>query len=54
MYHPNVHISEWAWIGEKFNYLLTNNGSLAMLENDVKHMLRVHSGPAIIELHSEK
>jgi hypothetical protein len=25
-----------------------------MLEADVKHMLRVQSGPAIIELHSEK
>jgi hypothetical protein len=49
-----THYSEWAWIGEKFNYLLTNNGSLAMLEADVKHMLRVQSGPAIIELHSEK
>jgi adenylate kinase family enzyme len=50
----SIHYSEWAWIGEKFNYLLTNNGSLAMLEADVKHMLRVHSGPAIMELHSEK
>ena len=49
-----THYSEWAWIGEKFNYLLTNNGSLAMLEADVKHMLRVQLGPAIIELHSEK
>ena len=50
----SIHYSEWAWIGEQFNYLLTNNGSIAMLEADVKHMLRVQSGPAIMELHSEK
>jgi hypothetical protein len=54
MYDYSVHYSEWAWIGHQTNYELSNNSSLAMLEADVKHMLRVHSGPAIIELHSEK
>lgn len=43
-----VHYSEWAWIGQQFNYLISNNGTLPMLEADVKHMLRVMTGPAII------
>ena len=43
-----IHYSEWAWIGQQFNYLISNNGTMAMLEADVKHMLRVMTGPAII------
>jgi hypothetical protein len=43
-----VHYSEWAWIGQQFNYLISNNGTVSMLEADVKHMLRVMTGPAII------
>ena len=49
-----VHYSEWAWIGHQLNYLISNNGTVSMLEADVKHMLRVYTGPAIVELHSEK
>lgn len=40
-----IHSSEWAWIGQKFNYLISNNGSIAMLEADVKHMIKVFTGP---------
>jgi len=43
--YPNVHYSEWAWIGEQFDYHLPNNSSLTMLEADVFHMLKVFTGP---------
>jgi len=41
----NVHESEWAWIGQQIDYQIDNNGSLIMLESDVKHMIRVFTGP---------
>lgn len=44
----DIHRSEWAWIGHKFNYLISNNGTVAMLEADVKHLLRVFTGPVIM------
>ena len=40
-----IHISEWAWIGQQFNYQISNNGTLAMLEADVNHMIKVFTGP---------
>jgi hypothetical protein len=40
-----IHISEWAWIGQQFNYQISNNGTLAMLEADVNHMMKVFTGP---------
>lgn len=43
-----IHYSEWAWIGTQFSYLITNNGSLGMLEADIKHLLKVFTGPTII------
>jgi hypothetical protein len=43
-----IHISEWAWIGQQFDYLISNNGTMSMLEADVKHMLRVFTGPVIM------
>ena len=46
--YPDVHVSEWAWIGQQFDYLISNNGTISMLEADVKHMLRVMTGPAIM------
>lgn len=48
-YYPNVHYSEWAWIGEKFDYEISNNGSLGMLEADVNHLLKIFTGPAIMQ-----
>jgi hypothetical protein len=41
----NVHYSEWAWIGEKIDYLISNNGSMAMLNADVNHLIKVFTGP---------
>jgi hypothetical protein len=46
--YPDVHYSEWAWIGERMNYQISNNGSFAMLEADVKHLLKVFTGPSIM------
>lgn len=48
MMNWQVHYSEWAWIGEQVDYLISNNGTVPMLEADVKHMLRVMTGPAIM------
>lgn len=42
---PEVHNSEWAWIGQNFDYEIKNNGSLSMLEADVQHLLKVFTGP---------
>lgn len=44
----NIHYSEWAWIGRPVAYNLDNNSSLLMLESDIKHMLKVFVGPAIM------
>lgn len=46
--YPDVHFSEWAWIGNLFDYVIPNNGSLIMLDSDVKHMLKVFTGSAIM------
>jgi hypothetical protein len=43
-YH-NIHYSEWAWIGERFNYLITNDSSKIMLDADVNHLVKVFTGP---------
>jgi hypothetical protein len=48
MIKNNIHYSEWAWIGSTFDYQLPNNGSLIMLESDVKHMLKVFTGSDIM------
>jgi hypothetical protein len=40
-----IHYSEWAWIGYHRDYTIDNNGSLVMLESDLKHMLKVFTGP---------
>lgn len=45
IYHPSVHYSEWAWIGQSFEYEISNNGTLSMLEGDVDHLLKVFTGP---------
>ena len=45
MEKTGVHYSEWAWIGQQFDYQIDNNGSLLMLESDIKHMLAVFTGP---------
>jgi hypothetical protein len=40
-----VHHSEWSWIGSQFDYVITNNGTISMLEADVEHLKRVFTGP---------
>jgi hypothetical protein len=45
IYYPEVHYSEWAWIGQNFDYQLDNIGPLSMLDGDVQHMIRVFTGP---------
>lgn len=40
-----IHYSEWAWIGQNFDYQLDNVGPLSMLDGDVAHMLKVFTGP---------
>jgi len=40
-----IHFSEWAWIGQQFNYQISNNGTLLMLEADISHMIKVFTGP---------
>ena len=44
-----IHYSEWAWIGQKTDYNISNNGSMAMLEADIKHMLKIFGGTAIMK-----
>lgn len=52
--YPDVHYSEWAWIGQQFDYQISNNGTVLMLEADVKHLLAVFTGPAILEQSTAK
>jgi hypothetical protein len=40
-----VHYSEWSWIGSQFDYVITNNGTISMLEADVEHLKRAFTGP---------
>lgn len=42
---PNVHSSEWAWIGQPTDYMLWNNGSKGELEANVKYLLTTFAGP---------
>ena len=39
--YPNVHVSEWAWIGTQFDYEINNDGSKVQLEAMAKHMLDI-------------
>ncbi len=48
-YYPNIHYSEWAWIGQKTDYVLTNNGTFDMLEADIKHMLKTFIGTDVMK-----
>ena len=46
--YPEVHISEWAWVGLPVNYILYNDGSLDELEANVNYMLTRFKGPCKI------
>lgn len=43
--YPDVHESEWAWIGSKFDYVLDNGGTLRDLKANLDHMLKLFTGP---------
>lgn len=41
----DVHFSEWAFIGSKFDYSIRNDSSKVLLESDVNHMMKIFTGP---------
>lgn len=49
IHYPKVHYSEWAWIGQNMNYVIDNNGTILMLEADIKHMLKIFGGTDIMK-----
>lgn len=39
--YPSVHLSEWSWIGSKFDYEINNNTNLENLNNQIKDLLEI-------------
>jgi hypothetical protein len=38
--YPNIHYSEWAWVGsEGIDYTINNDGSIEDLENEIEKLL---------------
>lgn len=51
---PNIHVSEWAWIGQKIDYTITNDGTLNDLKRTVFNVLtEIESRDTINMLHDE-
>lgn len=46
--HPNIHPSEWDWIGSEFDMVIENEGTIDDLKVEVKNMLRILKNPATI------
>lgn len=42
---PDVHYSEWAWIGSPVDYLLDNNGTKRDLQANLTYMFKLLAGP---------
>ena len=42
---PNVHYSEWAWMGYKTDYTINNNGTKENLEEEIELMLECLTPP---------
>lgn len=38
--YEKIHYSEWAWIGETFDHVLTNNGTLTELHEKIAQMIK--------------
>ncbi len=38
--YSSAHFSEWAWVGSKFNYELSNNGSVEALKEQVSEIVK--------------
>lgn len=54
-YHPDVHPSEWSWVGTPLDYILHNDSSISELESQISHMMKVFIGPTgDNQLHSTK
>jgi hypothetical protein len=54
MYHPNVHVSEWSWIGQKIDYTIENDGTLIDLKRMVINVLtEIENRDIINMLHNE-
>ena len=53
--YPNIHISEWAWIGQKIDFTINNSGTLEDLRNGVNQMLTLADirDSIINDLHDE-
>ena len=43
--YPDVHVSEWAWIGQVFDYHLYNDASVELLESNINQVLTAFTGP---------
>lgn len=46
---PEVHESEWKWIGPHFDFIIHNNSDIETLRNNIHHMMQVFRGPPDIE-----
>jgi len=54
LYHPNVHVSEWAWIGQKIDFTINNSGTLNDLKRGVDNLLTlIEVRDKINKLHNE-
>ena len=38
--YPEVHNSEWAWIGTDFDHIIDNNGSIQELYDQIKQLIK--------------
>ena len=41
--YPDVHASEWSWVGTKFDHTLNNNGTIQELYDQVEDMLKTEA-----------
>lgn len=41
--YPDVHVSEWSWIGTDFDYVLENNGSKQDLFSQLESIVKINS-----------
>ena len=37
--YPNIHVSEWAWVGTKFDYEIVNDGTIEELYTQIKSLV---------------
>lgn len=51
--YPRVHHSEWAWIGQTFNYTIDNNGTVEELYIQVNNLLLGHRAANLNSNHAK-